>query len=947
MSTDTDYIITIKGKDAALRKAAADYIELLLKPWNPRRDNKKTLTRIDVFRNESRSGGFLTPDSLCEEAAKLFPGSDVSFKSKNEYGNMREGQWNEDGEPPKDINATLAFKALERIQAEVKTVQNQVDWLNPLILWASSQEIPKKTLDLIGDALEEAEKAAKEASDARNAEADRLIDAFIQGEGVLESVTRWGFHPVFAAKTRLVGRVGKSVLCKPKVSLEDENSTSQEAWTPCHPTNEGADLKDDCEMCIGSPLQPDSKEAELFLTSQTYQPWPADLAGPRLFVRTAKGIRVLGAHIQREASFLWIHSKSFLSEEENKRDLRNSLRLSRLLEHSAVGEVLHEEDLSADKKSFGQSLSNFLVASGSQIFVASNNSQEDGEDMGRFFSLFLGDGAVNWSSELRFRECSGLAVPVSSFLLAVVMIGGARFLVCCETATGKERWRTALQQTGRAWFQMAASGETVVLLSCESEKATVFWGKITSGKIFAEKVFSDKDLTHPDLVMDGTQVYLGFGNMVKSYNHEGEDVWTALLPQGEKWARSKIILNGRGGILVCRGAGGVICLSSDTGAVIWAAPEGRFRNCLVGSKDRAFFANESAYMARSVVDGSILWETKPPQGEAYNREPVALTDRVFVAIAESRETRDRRLEWFDSDTGASLGSVGLPGNSNFILTKDGALLCTAYFWAPTFHHAKGVSTPEQLICLDLKIGTPQGPWPMSRQGEGGTAFLPSSEKSGYKQFVETWKAKQDLSPHLARLGVPSGEEGTKIARIHGIIRGHEMVAQAKLWAEPAIGPGKTAPARGRQWRLVMAYGGLELLVKSLGEVKGNGLDEKTLTGLFSRLILPPFEALEPPAADKSSLKEWIEEEDASDVLDFLKMGNGDRNRFDAWLTKRQPVKTWVDGVLLAKAFRSATVHGALSPTKVMEWKLNEALSRLTEDFFRIDEAIFERLGKGD
>jgi hypothetical protein len=33
MSTDTDYVITIKGKDAALRKAAAVYIELLLKPW--------------------------------------------------------------------------------------------------------------------------------------------------------------------------------------------------------------------------------------------------------------------------------------------------------------------------------------------------------------------------------------------------------------------------------------------------------------------------------------------------------------------------------------------------------------------------------------------------------------------------------------------------------------------------------------------------------------------------------------------------------------------------------------------------------------------------------------------------------------------------------------------------------------------------------------------------
>jgi hypothetical protein len=123
------------------------------------------------------------------------------------------------------------------------------------------------------------------------------------------------------------------------------------------------------------------------------------------------------------------------------------------------------------------------------------------------------------------------------------------------------------------------------------------------------------------------------------------------------------------------------------------------------------------------------------------------------------------------------------------------------------------------------------------------------------------------------------------------------------------------------------------------------LDEKILSDLFGKLALPPFEALKAPSPEKSSLKEWIEEEDASDVLDFLRMGNGDRARFDTWLTKQQPVESWVEGVLLAKALRSATVHGALSPTKVMEWKLNETFTRLTEDILRIDEAFFESLGR--
>jgi outer membrane protein assembly factor BamB len=945
MSTDTDYIITIKGKDAALRKAAADYIELLLQPWGPQRDDKKTLTRMNVFRNESNARGLLAPSSLCEDAAKLFPGTDISFESKNEYGNAEEGQWNEDGEAPKDANEALAVKALERIQREVESIPNRIDWLNPLILWASTHKIPKKTLDQIGDALEEAEKAKNEALAAQEAEADKLIDASIQGEGFLESATRWSFHPVFAAKTRLVGRLGASLLCQPKTFLDKKHNTSHQVWTPSPSANEGAALEDNCEMCIGSPILPDSKEGEMFLASQVYKPWPEDLAGPRIFVRTAKGLRVIGAHIQQKDSFLWIHSKSFLSEPKNKRDLRNSLRLSKLLENAAVGEVLHREDLSADKKSFGQSLSNFLVASGSQIFVASNNSQPEGQGMGRFFALSLSDGTVVWTSELRFHECNALLVSDAKTLLAVVTIDEATALVCLEAATGKERWRTALNKTGRVRFQLAASDETLVLLSYESEKATASWGKINSGKLFIEKEFSDEDLTCPDLVIDGTQVYLGFKDMVKAYGHEGEDVWTAHLPKAEKWTRCKIILNGKGGVLVCRGSSGVTCLAGETGAVIWAAQEGRIRDCLVGAKDRAFFTTDNAYMARNATDGSILWASKHSQAEDYSREPVAVTDRVFVGIAHNRETSERRLEWFDVETGSSLGSTGLSGSSDFIMTKDGALLCIAHFWAPTFHHAGGVSTPEQLICFDLKIGTPQGPWPMSRQGEGCAAFLPSSEKSGYKQFVEAWKAKEDLSPRLTRLGAPSGDEGDKIARIHGIIRGHEMVSQAKLWAEPTIGPGKTAPARGRQWRLVMAYGGLELLVKSLSATKGNGLDEKILSDLFGKLALPPFEALKAPSPEKSSLKEWIEEEDASDVLDFLRMGNGDRARFDTWLTKQQPVESWVEGVLLAKALRSATVHGALSPTKVMEWKLNETFTRLTEDILRIDEAFFESLGR--
>lgn len=942
MSTDTDYIITIKGKDAALRKAAADYIELLLHPWGPQRDDKKTLTRMNVFRNESNARGLLSPSSLCEDAAKLFPGTDISFESKNEYGNTEEGQWNEDGDAPKDPNETLAAKALERIKAEVQSLQNRVDWLNPLILWASSQKVPKKTIDEIGEALEEAEKAKNEAVAAQEAEAQRANDEIIAGAEAVEIFTRWGFHPVLAAQTRPVGKVGNSLLYQASNGLIDEERNCWgEVWSPIKSATADADFSDElAENCqtvaVGSPLVPDSKTGEKFLASQLYD-WRAFLEGPRVFIKTAKGIRALGAHIQKQGeNFLWIHSREPTEDASFKANTRKSIRLSKLLEGGILGEILQEQDLSKDKQAFGQEVCrNCLAVSGSSVFLASDNARPGGPAMGRIFSLSLADGAVTWTSDLRFHECSALVIPDAKTLLAVVTIDEGTFLVSIEKATGKEIWRGTIRESGRASIELAASEETVVLLSYDSDKATLFWWRIKSGEAFVKKEIAEEVGNRPELAMDSTQVYLGFKNMVKAFNHEGEEAWSSLLSKGDQWDPCKIILTGKGAALICRGQRGLTCLACETGATIWEVQGTNIWDALVGTNDRAYFSTGGAYEVRSSLDGSLLWQVNQPQGADYSRRPAVVTNKVFIGIAHNRETSVELMEWFDVESGKALGSVSLKTHSRVVMTQDGSLVCVGSFWIG----------PNQVICLDLKVGTPQGPWPMSREGEGCTAFLPSFDKSGYKQFVEAWKAKEDLSPRLTRLGAPSGDEGDKIARIHGIIRGHEMVSQAKLWAEPTIGPGKTAPARGRQWRLVMAYGGLELLVKSLSATKGNGLDEKILSDLFGKLALPPFEALKAPSPEKSSLKEWIEEEDASDVLDFLRMGNGDRARFDTWLTKQQPVESWVEGVLLAKALRSATVHGALSPTKVMEWKLNETFTRLTEDILRIDEAFFESLGR--
>ena len=941
MSTDTDYVITIKGKDAALRKAAADYIELLLNPWTPQRDNKKTLIRIDVFRNESNARGLLAPSSLCEDAAKLFPGTDVSFKSKNEYGNTEDGQWIEEGSAPKDINTTVATKALERINAEVESLKSRVDWLTPLSEWATSTKTAKKTVELIESALGEAEKAKQEDVAAQEAEAQRANDEIIAGAEAVEILTRWGFHPVLAAQTRPVGKVGKSLLCQGLNGLiNEERNCWGTVWKPIKSLKADADIGDELEencqtVAIGSPFVPDSEKGEKFLASQL-----ADVTGwmgPRVFVQTAKGIRALGARIEKQGeTFNWIHSQESTDEASFKANTRKSIRLSKLLEGGILGEILQEEDLSSDKQAFGQEVSLKCPAvSGSQVFLASNNARPEGMALGRIFSLSLADGAVTWTSDLRFHECSALVIPDAKTLLAVVTIDEATFLVSIEKATGKEIWRGTIRESGRASIELAASEETVVLLSYESDKATLFWWRIKSGEAFVKKEIAEEVGNRPELAMDSTQVYLGFKNMVKAFNHEGEEAWSSLLSKGDQWDPCKIILTGKGAALICRGQRGLTCLACETGATIWEVQGTNIWDALVGTNDRAYFSTGGAYEVRSSLDGSLLWQVNQPQGADYSRRPAVVTNKVFIGIAHNRETSVELMEWFDVESGKALGSVSLKTHSRVVMTQDGSLVCVGSFWIG----------PDQLICLDLKLGSPQGPWPMSQQGEGRAAFLPTVDKSGYNQFIEAFKSNENLSPRLARLGLAVVESNTDKARAYGIVRGHELVAQAKLWTGPTIGPGKTAPARGCQWRLVMAYGGLELLVKSLSGAKGSGLDGKILSDLFSRLVLPPFEALEPPAVDKSSLKEWVEEENGSEVLDFLRMENGDRNRFDAWLIKQQVVTTWVDGILLTKSLRSATVHGALSPTKIMEWKLGDTLSRLTENIFRIDEAFFEVLGR--
>lgn len=938
MSTDTDYVITIKGKDAAMRKAAADFIELSLSPWNPSREDKKTLTRLDVFRNESNCAGFFAPSSLCEAAAKLFPGANVSFSSKNEYGYTEEDEWAESGEAPGDVSAAVASKVFDRIQAEVQTLQNKVAWLAPLAEWASENDAPKKTTTAIRSALDEAEQAKKEAAAALEAEAEKAMQQGVEAEKHLESLVRWSFHPLITAKSRLLGAVGKPVLWK---CIIDDDSESGLAWEPCDgelAANLDRAAKEHWEsVALGSLITPDSTSAAKFLETQLASKMEFERSS-RVFVRSKKGVETTTAKIvKRGTSYVWLHSDSYFGhgavpDPSSKSMIRKAMQLYGDLEDVTIWEVADEESLRCDKQDFGQDLEECMALNMSHAFFATRNAGHEDAPAGRICCVSLKDGSEQWVSQRAFLRCKALVASDESTLLAVCIEAGKQpCFVCLDTISGKERWHAPIDLSDR-YFRIAASADVAVVLSYKTNEASLSWWRIKSGDKFTEQSLPDA-WSEPLLVMDSLRTYVAGESSVTAFTNEGEHVWTV---QQQKSRTFGLCLAGNNTLLNSRADQGIVCLHCETGTTAWTIESDEMwaPHALVGGGHIAYFAGAGACEARIISDGSLQWSIKTGD-ETVTTTPIAITEQAMLLKAGYG-----RFEWRDVSSGDKLGDFGpTAGNisrrADGVMAEDGTLVSIG---SPR-------SGPRQLLCMDIGIGSPTGSWPMDGQGPGGASFLRLEQKQGYKKFIAAWKAKEEMSPRLNRLGAATKDAKATTGRIHGIIRGHEMVAQAKLWAGPSIGAGDTAPLRGAQWRLVMAYGGFELLAKSLTATKGGGLEEKTLSDLTGKLSLPTFEALVPPSIEKSSLKKWMEEEDASDVLDFLKMENGDRKQFDAWLAKQKPVETWTDAVLLAKSLRSATVHGALSPTKIEEWNIGEAVSRLTDDIFQLDEAVFEVLGK--
>jgi hypothetical protein len=188
-----------------------------------------------------------------------------------------------------------------------------------------------------------------------------------------------------------------------------------------------------------------------------------------------------------------------------------------------------------------------------------------------------------------------------------------------------------------------------------------------------------------------------------------------------------------------------------------------------------------------------------------------------------------------------------------------------------------------------------------------------------------------------------------------LFRAVPLLQAGVAWEQPSAGlrPGQsssTASARGAQWRLVMSWAGFELLVKALlAAPRFVGVRQQDFAGIPAPCTLPAFTPIASPAISASVQERWFPTPTSSEThpaLQFLGLKPRGTKTIADWLVHHQPIQTWAAGLSLAKSLRDATAHGALSASKVKEWKLQKPLERLLADLEAIAGAVLRVLNEG-
>lgn len=167
--------------------------------------------------------------------------------------------------------------------------------------------------------------------------------------------------------------------------------------------------------------------------------------------------------------------------------------------------------------------------------------------------------------------------------------------------------------------------------------------------------------------------------------------------------------------------------------------------------------------------------------------------------------------------------------------------------------------------------------------------------------------------------------------IQGVGSGLRLIENAQKWNSPRVGPGAetTKLARGQQWRLVMAYSGLEVMAKSL---QGNFANQGGPGVKQFMLQLGEFAAEE---IQLPGCKQPPKSKPPEDILDFLRAQNSDRKLLEKWILPpnyEEAKLVWerAEAIQLARIVRNLTAHGILSATVAIRMNIPELCSSLTD-----------------
>jgi hypothetical protein len=225
------------------------------------------------------------------------------------------------------------------------------------------------------------------------------------------------------------------------------------------------------------------------------------------------------------------------------------------------------------------------------------------------------------------------------------------------------------------------------------------------------------------------------------------------------------------------------------------------------------------------------------------------------------------------------------------------------------------------------------------------SVMPNPTDQWMKLAKSPDKGEEFIANCVDSFGGPKGVHPKRV--IQGVGSGLRLIANAGRWSHPQVGPGaeNTKRARGQQWRLVMAYSGLEVMAKAL---QGNFANQggpgvrKFVTYLGGNASDP----IQLPACKQSRKSKPPE-----DLLDFLRAQNSDRKLLQKWilpLTHEQGESGWQrsEAIELARIMRNLTAHGILSATVATRMNIPDLCSSLTNTITDISKiALIHTLTK--